>query len=196
MNVPMASGPSQGRLVVISGPSASGKTTVVGRVLKECTVPLQFSVSATTRRPREGEKDGVNYHFLTVDEFARRKAAGEFLECFEVYGRGYWYGTLWSEVTTGLSAGKWVVLEIDVQGTKAVLERFPEAITIFVDPGSMEELERRLRARNTETEEEITRRLAAARAELSAAGIYRYRVTNDDPVKAAARICEILNQAR
>jgi guanylate kinase len=192
----MASGPSQGRLVVISGPSASGKTTVVGRVLKECAVPLQFSVSATTRRPREGERDGVNYHFLSAEEFSRRRAAGEFLECFEVYGRGYWYGTLWSEVTSGLSAGKWVVLEIDVQGTKAVLERFPEAITIFVDPGSMEELERRLRARKTETEEEITRRLAAARAELSAASIYRHRVTNDDPVKAAARICEILNQSR
>jgi guanylate kinase len=192
----MASGSSQGRLVVISGPSASGKTTVVGKVLRDCTLPLRFSVSATTRRPREGELDGVNYHFLSPEEFSRRKASGEFLESFEVYGRGYWYGTLWSEVTSGLSGGKWVVLEIDVQGTKAVLERFPEAITIFVDPGSMEELERRLRARKTETEEEITRRLAAARAELSSAGIYRHRVINDDPLKAAARICEILTQSQ
>jgi len=181
-------------LVVISGPSASGKTTVVGMVMRECPLPLQFSVSATTRRPREGEKDGVSYHFLAPEEFARRRAAGDFLECFEVYGRGYWYGTLWSEVTSGLSAGKWVVLEIDVQGTKAVLERFPDAVTIFVDPVSMDELERRLRARNTETEEEITRRLAEARRELSTASIYRYQVTNDVPERAAAEICNILIQ--
>ncbi len=192
----MASGPTQGRLVVISGPSASGKTTVVGMVMRECALPLQFSVSATTRRPREGEKDGASYHFLSPEEFALRRAAGDFLECFEVYGRGYWYGTLWSEVTTGLSAGKWVVLEIDVQGTKAVLERFPDAVTIFVDPVSMDELERRLRARNTETEEEITRRLAEARRELSTASIYRYQVTNDVPERAAAEICQILEQNR
>ena len=94
-----------------------------------------------------GEQDGSDYHFLSPDEFERRRQAGEFLECFEVFGRGYWYGTLESEVTPSLAAGKWVVLEIDVQGAMAVVDRYPDAITIFVHPSSLEELERRLRGR-------------------------------------------------
>ena len=113
------------------------------------------SVSATTRPPRNGEIDGVDYHFVSDDEFQRRRKRGDFLECFQVFGHGYWYGTLWSEVTTGLAAGKWVVLEIDVQGAQAVMERFPEAMTIFLRPRSREELEHRLRGRGTETEEAL-----------------------------------------
>ena len=118
------------------------------------------SVSATTRPPRNGEIDGVDYHFVSDDEFQCRRKRGDFLECFEVFGHGYWYGTLWSEVTTGLAAGKWVVLEIDVQGAQAVIERFADAMTIFLRPSSREELEHRLRGRGTETEEAIQRRLA------------------------------------
>ena len=110
------------------------------------------SVSATTRPPRPGESDGVDYHFLTPDEFERRRRAGEFIECFQVFDSGYWYGTLRSEAMAGLRAGKWVVLNIDVQGGMAVMEQFPDAVTIFVRPGSMEELERRLRGRDTENE--------------------------------------------
>ncbi len=153
---------SQGRLVVVSGPSGAGKTSVMRRVFQTCRLPLVRSVSVTTRPPRNGEQDGVDYHFVSDDEFQRRRKRGDFLECFEVFGQGYWYGTLWSEVTTGLAAGKWVVLEIDVEGAQAVMQRFPDAETIFLYPRSREELERRLRGRGTETEEALQRRLAQA----------------------------------
>ena len=107
-------------------------------------------------RPGRTKQDGRDYHFLSPEEFARRREAGEFLECCEVFGRGYWYGTLKSEVTPRLAAGKWVVLEIDVQGTLAVLEQYPDALTIFIRPESLEELERRLRGRGTESEEAVS----------------------------------------
>jgi guanylate kinase len=182
---------SKGRVVVISGPSGAGKTTVVKRLYQHCD-RLVPSVSATTRPPRPGEREGVDYHFLTPEEFEKRRAAGEFVECFEVFGRGYWYGTLWNEVTPSLEAGKWVVLEIDVQGTLAVRQRYPNAITIFVRPGAIEELERRLTKRGTESTEAIERRLAVARRELACADEYQYQVLNDDVEHAVDRICEIL----
>src|SRR3954453_5471684 len=141
------------RLVVISGPSGAGKSPVVRELLTSCPLPLKLSVSATTRKPRRGEVEGEDYFFLTREQFAARRAAGDFLECKEYAGN--WYGTLQSQVTAGLGEGKWVVLEIDVEGTLAVLEQHPEALTIFVHSGSIEELERRLRARNTETEEAL-----------------------------------------
>lgn len=182
-----------GRLIVISGPSGAGKTTVLKRLFG-CCPQLESSVSATTRPPRPGERDGVDYHFLSPDEFARRRAAGDFLECFEVFGSGHWYGTLWSEVTPRLEAGKWVVLEIDVEGALAVLGRFPDAITIFVQPASLEELERRLRGRGTESEHAIERRLEVARRELSFAGRYQFKVTNHSVDQAVEDICDIINQ--
>ena len=153
---------SEGKLVVVSGPSGAGKTSVMQRVYQTCRLPLVRSVSATTRPPRDGESDGVDYHFLSDEEFQLRRKRGDFLECFQVFTQGYWYGTLRSEVTTGLAAGKWVVLEIDVQGALAIVGRFPTAITIFLRPGSRKELERRLRGRGTETEEAIRCRLAQA----------------------------------
>ncbi len=185
--------PSAGRIVVISGPSGAGKTTLVRRVFELCP-RLVHSVSATTRSPRPGEVDGVDYHFLTAAEFARRRQAGDFLECFEVFGRDQWYGTLETAVTPSLAEGKWVVLEIDVQGTMAVLQRYPQAITIFVHPGSLEELERRLRSRGTESDEAIERRLAEARRELACADRYQYQVLNDDIEHAIREICQILTQ--
>ena len=135
----------RGRLVIISGPSGAGKTTLVRLLLQTCRLPLQRSVSATTRAPRPGEVHGIDYHFLTAEDFQRRRARGEFLECFEVFASGQWYGTLRDEVEAGLAQGKWVVLEIDVQGMQAVVAQHPEAITIFVRPASLAELERRLR---------------------------------------------------
>ncbi len=183
---------NEGRLIIISGPSGAGKSTVVRELLATCPLPLQLSVSATTRRPRPGEQDGVDYHFLTHEEFARRRAAGDFLECKEVFGRGDWYGTLAATVTAGLGGGKWVILEIDVQGALAVLEQHPDAITIFVHCGSLGELEKRLRLRGTETEESIGRRLEVARCELRDAENYRHKIVNDTVADAAARICEIL----
>ncbi|HMC09716.1 MAG TPA: guanylate kinase [Pirellulaceae bacterium] len=181
---------SSSRLVVISGPSGAGKSTVVREVLTTCQLPLILSVSATTRQPRRGETEGIDYFFLTPDQFAARRAAGDFLECKEYAGN--WYGTLQSQVSTGLADGKWVILEIDVEGTMAVLERHPDALTIFVHSGSIEELERRLRARNTESEEALARRLHTARRELAQKGRYRYEVINRDVPLAVRDVCEIL----
>ena len=155
---------------MVSGPSGAGKTSVMRRVYGTCNVPLVRSVSATTRPPRNGEIDGVDYHFVTNDEFQLRRKRGEFIECFEVFGQAYWYGTLRSEVASGLNAGKWVVLEIDVQGAAAVLRQFVDAITIFVRPSSREELERRLRGRGTESDQALRRRLAAGRPRVGAGG--------------------------
>ena len=185
---------SRGRLVVISGPSGVGKSTLLGRLFDRCPLPLVSSVSATTRPPRPGEVDGVDYYFLSKEEFAECRGRGDFLECFEVFGRGYWYGTLHSEVSPGLEAGKWVVLEIDVQGAMAVMEQFPEAISIFVRPGSLKQLEERLRGRGTETEEATRRRLEEARSELALADRYHYQIINDDLDRAVRELCTTLTR--
>jgi guanylate kinase len=184
--------PPRGKLVVVSGPSGVGKTTVLRRLLATCRLPLVASVSATTRPQRQGEVDGVDYHFLSEAEFCRRRQQGEFLECYEVYGAGCWYGTLANEVTAGLEAGKWVVLGIDVHGAFSVVDRYADAITIFLRPSSLEELSQRLRGRGTEDEETIRRRLEQAKNELALAGWYRYQVVNDDLDRAVQEICEIL----
>lgn len=181
-----------GNLVIISGPSGAGKSTVVRQLMERCPLPLVLSVSATTRAPRPGEQHGVDYHFLTREEFQRRREQGEFLECKEVFGRGDWYGTLRAPVVSGLVAGKWVVLEIDVEGAMAVLQHAPEAATIFLHPGSLAELERRLRARHTETEESIRRRLDVARLEMQSIPRYRYEVVNDHVPRAVDEIRAIL----
>jgi guanylate kinase len=185
-----------GKLVIISGPSGAGKSTVVRRLLEVCPLPLTLSVSATTRAPRPGEVDGQDYHFLTVAEFQRRRENGEFLESKEVFARGDYYGTLRSETASGLSRGKWVILEIDVEGALAVLEQEPTAITIFLHPGSMAELERRLRSRGTDSEPSIQRRLEVARREMAVLDRYRYEVVNDTVERAVQEICEILRANR
>src|SRR5947207_15727754 len=118
------------RLVVISGPSGAGKSTVVRELMVHCPLPLYLSVSATTRQPRRGEVEGEDYFFLTPEQFAARRAAGEFLESKEYAGN--WYGTLQSQVTAGLVEGKGVRLEIDVEGTMAVVERHADALTTLV----------------------------------------------------------------
>jgi guanylate kinase len=178
--------------VIISGPSGAGKSTVVARLLEVSPVPLKVSVSATTRAPRQGEQDGIHYHFLTHAEFQKRRQQGDFLECKEVFGRGDWYGTLRSEVEAGLAAGKWVLLEIDVQGTRIVLEQFPQAVTIFLHPGSLAELDARLRHRGSETDASRKRRLEVAQQEMNQLGQYRYEVINDSVDQAVREICEIL----
>jgi guanylate kinase len=184
--------PPEDRLVIISGPSGAGKSTTVRELLKCQDLPLRRSVSATTRPPRPGERDGVDYHFITHEEFQRRRAGGAFLECKEVFGQGNWYGTLREEVQRGLEQGDWVVLEIDVEGALAVLGQRPQAVTIFLHPGSMEELERRLRNRGTEGESAIQRRLEVAAAELRYRDHYRYEVINDSMEQAVEAIRRIL----
>ena len=187
-------GSGRGKLVIMSGPSGSGKSTVVRQLLEACEKPLRLSVSATTRPPREGEQHGKDYHFLTQEEFLKRRDRGEFLESMEVFGRGHLYGTLRQEVTSGLERGEWVLLEIDVDGALEVLQQCPEAVTIFLDPGSMEELERRLRGRGTESEEAIQRRLEVARREMDRADRYHHRVINHSVDQAVRDICAILSQ--
>jgi guanylate kinase len=180
-----------GRVIIISGPSGAGKTTLLRQLLGRCD-RLVPSVSATTRAPRQGEVDGRDYHFLSKAQFEQRRQHGDFLECAEVFGGGDWYGTLIQEVAPRLTEGKWVVLEIDMQGTQAVLRLYPGAVTIFVRPETLEELERRLRSRGTETEEAIQRRLTAARRELASADMYRYQVTNQNVDQAVDEILKIL----
>ncbi len=188
------SGGNAGRLVVVSGPSGAGKTTVMREVFRRSRLPLKASVSATTRLPRPGETDGIDYYFLTPEEFHRRRHQGDFLECFEVFGGGHWYGTLHSEVEHGLAEGKWVVLEIDVQGAMKVMEHHPDAISIFIRPSTLAVLEQRLRNRGTESEDAIRKRLARAEYEMSFAPRYRYQVVNDDLQRAVDEICYILEK--
>lgn len=188
---------NHGRLIIISGPSGAGKSTVVKRLLTECELPLELSVSATTRPPRPGEVDGVHYHFLDPSEFQKRCEDGEFLESKEVFGLGHWYGTLRNQVASGLAAGKWVILEIDVQGAIAVLEDDDcDPVSLFIHPGSMDELEIRLRSRNTEKEEAINARLETAMSEMRYLHRYQYEIINGSVDTAVAEICQILTDQR
>jgi len=163
-------------------------------VFRREPVPLAASVSATTRPPRSGEIDGKDYHFLTSEEFELHRQRGEFLEYCQVFGKDHWYGTLKSEVAAGFKAGKWVVLEIDVQGALTVIDDSVEVISIFLLPGSTEELERRLRGRGTENEAAIERRLARACEELALAPRYQHKVVNDKIEHAVQEICQILTK--
>jgi len=185
-------GASRGRVVVVSGPSGAGKSTVVRRLLARAPVPLVRSVSATTRPPRPGEVNGVDYHFLSPAEFERLRQEGAFIECFAVFGGSHWYGTLRDEVEPRREAGQWVLLEIDVHGAEAVCREYPDAVTIFVHAGSPEELERRLRGRETEDEEAIQARLAQAQAEMAVGQRYRFQIENSDVDRAVEEISEIL----
>jgi guanylate kinase len=161
-------------ILVITGPSGVGKGTLIKGLLER--VPgLELAVSATTRKPRAGEVNGVDYHFLSEQDFDRRVAEGEFVEHAEYAGNRY--GTLKSELSR---PARGIVLEIDVQGARQVREALPEARLIFIEPPSFEDLERRLAARASDRPEQIQRRLAAARDELSAAGEFDHRIVNDD----------------
>lgn len=180
------------RVVVLSGPSGSGKSTIVNRLVQESPVRLFKAISATTRKPRAGEVDGKDYYFLSQDEFDAKRNRGELLECAEVYGSGYWYGTLKSEIERARQGGAWAFLEIDVQGALSVMEAYPDAVTIFLRTPAEGEYEQRLRARGTETEEVIQRRLATANKELESANRYGYQVVNDDLDRAVREIVSIL----
>ena len=183
----------KGLLIVISGASGTGKGTVCKELLAR-ERGVAFSVSATSRAPREGEQDGREYYFRTRAEFEAMIAEGAFLEYADVYGN--YYGTPLAPIEARRSAGEDILLEIDTQGALNVMERCPDGTFIFLLPPSLEELRRRITGRGTETEESLARRLAAARDEIRLGRRYRYAVLNDTVEDATARIQTILAAER
>jgi guanylate kinase len=178
------------RVFVITGPSGVGKGTLI-RALRERVPGLELSISATTREPRSGEEDGLDYHFLTADEFAARADAGDFLEHATFSGNRY--GTLRSEIERVLSAGDSVVLEIEVQGARQVRAAMgDEAVLIFIAPPSPEILRERLAGRGTDSEDAIERRLETAKQELEAQQEFKHVVVNDDVARAAGDLERIV----
>ena len=176
----------KGLLVVVSGPSGAGKGTICQALLEK--TPLAYSVSATTRKPRAGEVDGESYYFLSVEAFEK------LLEWAKVYDN--YYGTPLKKVEEKLAAGEDILLEIDTQGAMKVREKFPEGVYIFILPPSLAELERRIRGRDTETEDVLQKRLAAAIDEIEAGKCYKYVVTNDEVDSAVESVCAILAAER
>ena len=183
----------KGLLIVISGASGTGKGTVCKELLA-CETDIAYSVSATSRAPREGEQDGREYYFRTREEFEKMIAAGAFLEYADVYGN--YYGTPLAPIEERRAAGEDILLEIDTQGALNVMERCPDGTFIFLLPPSLEELQRRITGRGTESEESLARRLAAARDEIRLGRRYRYAVLNDTVEAATARIQTILAAER
>lgn len=182
-----------GILFVVSAPSGAGKTSLVKALLEQ--VPgLALSISCTTRAPRSGEQDGVHYHFLDRDRFESEVAAGGFMEHAEVFGN--LYGTRESDLRTHLASGRDLILEIDWQGARQVRRRFPAAISLFILPPSLEELERRLRGRGTDSEQVVARRLAQARDDLGHWAEYDYLVVNDQFDSALADLGAIVRAER
>lgn len=165
----------RGLLLVISGPAGAGKGTMAEMLLKR-DGGFRFSVSATTREPRPGEVAGVHYHYLTEDEFDQMEEDGDFLETATVHGHRY--GTPLKPVMQMLDEGRDLLLDIDTQGAVSVMGRLADCVTVFILPPTYTELERRLRARNTECEADIQRRLANARGEIAKLGRYRYAIIN------------------
>jgi guanylate kinase len=172
--------------IILSAPSGGGKTTIAHRLLAKRD-DVGYSVSCTTRAPRPREVDGRDYHFLTRDEFLRRRAAGDFAESAEVHGN--LYGTLRSEIDRVLGRGQHVIMDIDVQGARQIREAFPTSVTVFVLPPSGE----RLRKRKTESPQQLVSRLNSALQELRAVEEYEYVVVNDDLDHAVQRVGAIVD---
>lgn len=183
---------NKGKIIIVSAPSGTGKSSIISKIIDNPELALGFSVSATSRSPRGEERDGREYYFLTPDEFSRRIEAGEFVEWEEVY-KGTCYGTLLSEVERVTGEGRNLIMDIDVKGALNVKKRFgDEAVSIFIMPPSLEELERRLRGRQTDSEEAISRRLGKAGYEMTFASEFDERVVNDNLSRAASEVEEII----
>ena len=178
------------RLTVVAGPTAVGKGTVVRRILDE-NAHVHLSVSATTRAPRPGEQNGVDYYFLSHEEFDRMIKAGEMLEFAVVHGANK-YGTPRKPVEDALARGEQVILEIDIQGARQVKVSMPEALLVFIAPPSWQELERRLASRGTESVAEQQRRLETAKTELEAKSEFDAVVINEDVAKCAQEVLDLM----
>lgn len=175
----------RGLLIVVSGPSGAGKGTIC-KALLEKNDDFHISVSATTRQPRVGEEHGVNYYFVTKEDFLKRVEEDDFIEYAEVYGN--YYGTPKSNVEAMLESGKNVILEIDIQGALKVKENFEEGVFIFVLPPSMEELKQRIIKRGSETPESLMRRFKSAYQEINFISKYNYAVVNDEVHLAVSKV--------
>jgi len=174
------------KAILFSAPSGSGKTTIIREILKRFDC-FEFSISATSRQPREGERDGVDYYYLTPETFAERVSAGEFMEWEEVYA-GVRYGTLKSEIDRIWNNEHVIIFDVDVKGGLNIKKYFgPDALAIFVMPPSVEELERRLRMRGTESEENIKKRLGRSAEELKMSNLFDMTIVNDDLESAVDR---------
>jgi guanylate kinase len=181
----------RGKLIVLSAPSGSGKTTIAKAIMKKYP-SIVFSVSATTRPIRQGEENGKDYFFLTKDEFKSRVANGDLVEWEEIYGD--YYGTLKSEVDKALARGLVMLFDVDVKGALSIKKRYPEALLIFIKTPSVESLKDRLTNRKTEDEGALKRRLDRVPMELSLGEQCDYQVTNDDLPKAIAEVESILKE--
>lgn len=182
----------KGLLIIISGPSGVGKGTVRKYFMNDDSLRLAYSISMTTRQPREGERDKVDYIFTTREKFEEAIAKGELLEWVEFVGN--YYGTPLSQVEKLRNEGKNVLLEIEVQGADQVRAKCPDALSIFIIPPSMEELEKRIRGRRSEPEEIVQQRLAKAENEMKMVCNYKYIVCNEDPQLAAELISSIIKR--
>ena len=182
----------KGLLIIISGPSGVGKGTVRKYFKDDDSLRLTYSISMTTRKPRQGERDGVDYIFTTREKFEEAIAEGELLEWAEFVGN--YYGTPLTQVEKLREEGKNVLLEIEVQGADQVRKKCPDALSIFIIPPSMEELEKRIRGRRSEPEEIVQQRLAKAENEMKMVSNYKYIVCNEDPQLAAELISSIIKR--
>lgn len=176
--------------IILSAPSGAGKTTIARRLL-ELRPDLGYSISCTTRSPRGNERDGVDYYFLTREEFLSRRTRGEFAESAEVHGN--LYGTLRSEIDRVLASGRHVLMDIDVQGARQLAQAYPESVTVFVLPPSGQVLLERLKNRKTESPQQLAARLHSALYELRSVEEYEYVVVNDDLELAVRRVSSIID---
>ncbi|MGB6009766.1 MAG: guanylate kinase [Desulfobacterales bacterium] len=183
----------RGHLFIISAPSGAGKTTLSRAILKRFTDML-YSVSYTTRSPRKGEQDGVDYHFISKEAFKKDIKTGRWSEWAEVYGN--YYGTSAEFIEKGLSSGRDILLDIDVQGTIQILKHHPDSVTIFVLPPSMDALRQRLEMRGTESETVLKLRLENAKKEMAHQNLYRHRIVNDQLSSAIEALISIVQEYR
>jgi len=183
----------KGKIIIISAPSGTGKSTIIKELMKDENLHLRFSVSATNRSPRAGETDGINYHFLSTEQFHQAIADNAFVEYEEVYP-GRFYGTLKSEVSRILDNGYNLILDIDVKGGLNVKKQYPDALALFIMPPSIETLQQRLTDRGTDDADTIAQRISKAEFELSFAPHYDVSIVNDVLNKAVEETRSIIKE--